>query len=107
VALVHRWCASPLKGYERWGVLPALEQGSTTPGAGARLAGFMKAFSLQRFTRYPGSQVSIRPLALPKCAWGCIDFTRLRRGLWLWPEQWTPPQYPLCPHAPIYGRING
>ena len=50
------------------GVLPALEQGDSSPGAGAHLAGFVTELaipSLQRFTRYPGSRVSIRPLAPP------------------------------------------
>jgi len=38
------------------------------PGAGTHLARLFKdmaVLSLQRFTRYPGSQVSIKPLALP------------------------------------------
>ena len=56
----------PLKCYR--GVLPALEKGENRPREQEPAwPSYEKGEdpSLQRFTRYPGSQDSIRPLALP------------------------------------------
>jgi hypothetical protein len=73
------------------------------------------ALSLQRFTRYPGSRVSIRPLALPTTEWGIspikgcvgrVDFTRLRRGLISDDQRYPSAAIPMIPPRAIYGRIN-